>query len=334
MDRALPRDEDRLASGRRLIRRLRAVTSALALALATLSSSAFAGDPSAEELKSRGNQAMMELNYAEALSAYRSALAKNPSDVALHYNIGRAHQARGDYAAALDALLEFEQKAPAETKAKVPSLGQLIADVKSRVGELTVHCSTDVTSGTVLVDTTRLEGCSVAPKKVRISLASKSAVVEMRLESSAFEAPSLKVNVEGGGPPVDVALAVSPRTTAGILRVQATPAIAVISVDGSPKGNSPVELSLPPGSHVVDVHADGHESTRVPFVMEAGGKKELSLTLEKTPPITKRWWFWAGAGAAVAGIATAAVILIVQPEQESSKGTIDPGVIRAPLATF
>ena len=90
-----------------MIRRLRAVTfaSALALALATLASSALAGDPSAEELKSRGNQAMMELNYAEALSAYRVALAKNPSDVALHYNIGRAHQARGDYPAALDALL-------------------------------------------------------------------------------------------------------------------------------------------------------------------------------------------------------------------------------------
>ena len=212
----------------------------MALALATLSSSAFASDPSAEELKSRGNQAMMELNYAEALSAYRGALDKNPSDVALHYNIGRAHQARGDYPAALDALLEFEQKAPAETKAKVPSLGQLIADVKSRVGELSVHCSADVTSGTIVVDTTRVEGCTVAPKKVRISLSSKSAAVEVRLESSAFVAPNVKVNVEGGGPPADVALTVSPRSTAGILRVQATPAIAVISVDGSPKGNSPV----------------------------------------------------------------------------------------------
>lgn len=309
--------------------------SALVLTLAALSPTpAHAGEPTAEELKSRGNQAMMELNYAEALALYQRALAKNPGDVALHYNIGRAHQARGDYPAALDALVLFEQTAPAETRAKVPSLDRLIADVKSRVGELTVHCSTDVTSGAVLVDTTRLEGCSVAPKKVRISLASKSSVVEVRLESGAFEAPSVKVNVEGGGPPIDVALAVVPRTIAGILRVQATPPLAVISVDGAPKGNSPVELSLPPGSHVVDVRADGHESTRVPFVMEAGGRKEFHLTLEQTPPITKRWWFWAGAGAAVVGITTAAIILIAQPEQASSKGTIDPGVIRAPLTTF
>ncbi|MBX3205075.1 MAG: tetratricopeptide repeat protein [Labilithrix sp.] len=315
-------------------RRRLGASAAAALAIATLSVSALAQDPTADDLKTRGNQAMMELNYAEALSAYRAALAKNPDDVALHYNIGRAHQARGDYPAALDALLEFEQKAPAETRAKVPSLGQLIADVKSRVGVVTVHCSVEVATGAVVVDTTRVEGCSVAPKRVRVSLASKTASLEVRLESNAFQAPSVKVDVEGGGPPVDVALAVSAKTNAGILRVTATPAFAVVSVDGSPKGNSPVELSLPAGSHVVDVHADAHESAHVPFVLEAGGKRELSLTLEKTPPITKRWWFWAGTGAVVTGIATAAVILIVRPERESSKGTIDPGVIRAPLATF
>ncbi|MDF2697458.1 MAG: serine/threonine protein kinase, partial [Labilithrix sp.] len=331
MDRALPRDEDRLASGRRLIPRLRSlgIGGAVAIAIVTLSSSVLAQEPSADELKTRGNQAMMELNYAEALSAYRAALVKNPNDVALHYNIGRAHQARGDYPAALDALHEFEHKAPAETKAKVPSLGQLIADVKSHVGELTVHCSSEVTRGTVIVDaTTKLEGCSVTPKKVRVSLTARSATLEIRLESDAFQAPSVKVNVEGGGAPVDVALAVGPRSNAGILRVQATPAVAVVSVDGVPKGNSPVELSLPAGSHVVDVNADAYEGAHVPFVLEAGGKKELSLTLEKTPPITKRWWFWTGAGVVAAGIATAAVILIVQPERDSSKGIQCAGSLR------
>ena len=85
---------------------------------------------------------------------------------------------------------------------------------------------------------------------------------------------------------------------------------------------------------MVDVNADSYESAHVPFVLEAGGKKELNLTLEKTPPITKRWWFWAGTGVVAAGVIAAAAILIIQPERESSKGTIDPGVIRAPLGTF
>jgi hypothetical protein len=38
-----------------------------------------------DDPKARGNQAMMDLNYEEALASYRAALAKNPSDVALHY---------------------------------------------------------------------------------------------------------------------------------------------------------------------------------------------------------------------------------------------------------
>jgi hypothetical protein len=306
---------------------------AYAFFVVTLLSSASAFAQTAEELKTRGNQAMMELNYAEALVNYKAALEKNPSDVALHYNIGRAHQARGDYPAALDALTEFEQKAPPETKAKVPSLGQLIADVKARVGELTIHCTVDVPKGTVVVgDLSKVEGCGVERKKVRVSLAAKTATVEVRLESELFQAPSSKVTLEGGAPPVDVALAVTPRSNAGLLRVQAVPANAIVSVDGTPKGNPPVEVVIPAGSHVVDVSAAEYESAHVPFVMEAQGKKELNLTLEKTPPITKRWWFWAGAAGVAAGLATVVVILIVQPERSSSTGTIEPGTVRAPLS--
>jgi hypothetical protein len=312
---------------------------AVLLSLLSLSSTARAQEPSADELKTRGNQAMLELNYAEALVSYRAALAKNPSDLALHYNIGRAHQARGDYPAALDALVEFERSAPPETRAKVPSLGQLISDVRGRVGELNVHCSADVMKGIVTVagptgDLEKVDGCTVRPKKVRVSLASKSATLEVRLDSEAFQGQSLKVVVQGGGPAVDAALIVSSRTTSGILRIQAAPASAVIAVDGSPKGNSPVEVTIPAGSHVVDVTADGHEKAHVPVVLEAGGRRDLSLTLEKTPAITKRWWFWAGVGGAVATITTVVVILIVQPERDATRGTIDPGVVRAPLVTF
>jgi len=291
---------------------------------------------SAEDLKNRGNQAMMELNYAEALSAYRASLEKNPSDVALHYNIGRAYQARGEYAQALDALMEFDKKAPAETKAKVPSLAQLLADVRSHVGELSIRCAVTVPKGTILVgDSARFEGgCTATPKVVRVSLASKASKIEVRLESDSHQAPATTLTIEGGSPPVDVLLQAQPKTNAGVLRIQAAPAVASIAVDGVLKGNSPVEVLLPPGSHAVDVSADGYESAHSSVVMEAGGRREVNLSLDKTPPITKRWWFWAGSGLIVAGITTVVVILVVQPERDSSKGTIDPGVIRAPLVTF
>lgn len=278
----------------------------------------------------------MQLNYVEALAAYRAALEKNPRDVVLHYNIGRAQQARGDYPGALDALLEFEKKAPPETKAKVPQLAQLIGDVRGRVGQLDVKCSLSVPESTIVIDTTHVEGCTTTPKRVRVSLPSRTATVEVRLESEQYRAPNVRVSVEGGGAPVDVLLVPAPKATSGILRVEATPDSAVVLVDGTLKGNSPVEVSLPPGSHVVDVNAESYESTRVPFVMESGGRKELKVTLQKSTPVMERWWFWPAVGGGVVAVAaiTVTVILIVQPEREHTRGTIEPGVVSAPLVTF
>jgi hypothetical protein len=324
-------------------RRLRAwrarVATFIFVLVASLSSPARAADESAEELKTRGNQAMMELNYAEALVNYRGALEKNPHDVVLHYNIGRAHQARGDYPAALDALLEFEKKAPPETRAKVPSLGQLISDVRGRVGELAIHCSSDIAKGVVVVTTAglggaelaRVDSCGTVPRKVRVSVQQKTTNVEVRLESDRVDAAPIKVALEGGGATADVAFSIVARTNSGVLHVRATPGNAIVAVDGVARGNSPVEIVLPAGPHVVDVTADSYDKAHVPFVVDAGGRKELNLTLEKTPPLSKRWWFWTGAGVLVAGALTAAAILIIQPENEGTKGSIDPGIIRAPL---
>ena len=60
----------------------------------------------------------------------------------------------------------------------------------------------------------------------------------------------------------------------------------------------------------------------------------MTLTLEKKPPITKKWWFWAGVGTAVVGIAVVTTILIVQPERDASRGSIEPGTVSAPLVSF
>jgi hypothetical protein len=322
-----------LASRRRL--------SALGLAFALVASPVSADEPSAEDLKARGNRAMMDLDYSEALASYRASLEKNPTDVALHYNIGRAHQARGDYPSALDSLLEFERTASPETRAKVPSLAALIADIRSHVGEIAFRCTPEAADAGVVVVTdgggpelARASGCAKSLTKLRLSLPTKRASVEVRLQSERVSSAPARRVVEGGTPTTDVIFAVTPKRSGGLVRVLAQPASAVVSVDGAPQGNSPVEIVLDPGSHAIDVSADGWEASHMPIVVETGSTKELNVMLEKTPPITKRWWFWAGAGAATAGIITLVVILVAQPERSASKGTIEPGVIRAPLVTF
>lgn len=293
------------------------------------------GGASAEELKARGNDAMQKLDFPAALAAYQAALEKSPGDVTLLYNVGRAQEALGNKVAALDALLEFERKAPPEIKAKVPLLAALLAELRARVGELSVRCTVDLPKATVLVgDLAKLEGCGVTPAKVRVTLPAPRVEVDVHLVSDAYRAAIVRVPLEGNAPPVDVELAASAKVTTGVLYVKASPASAIVSVDGAPKGTPPVEIVLPAGAHVVDVSAERHESAHVPLVIDAGGRKDLDLTLEKKPSITSSWWFWTAAGVVVAGVATGVTVLLVQPEKEPGKGTIPPGVISAPLVTF
>jgi hypothetical protein len=316
----------------------RSFVTAFVLALSLVPSRARADEGASErveELKKRGNQAMLDLNYGEALDAYAAALAIAPGDATLYYNLGRAHQAREDYPAALDALDNFGQKASPEVKARVPKLEQLVADVRSRVGTLTVRCSAEVADANVSVgEKTSMKGCSSTPKQVRISVPARRAVVEVRLAAESYQGQSVRVAVEGGGPPVSVSLMVLPNASSGTLLVRASPPDARISVDGVERGNPPLEVPLPAGAHTVDVRADRHDSAHVPVVVEAGRTKDVSLDLQRSAPITSKWWFWTGVGVVAVGIGVTVWYLVAQPEKDASSGTIPPGQVSAPLLRF
>jgi hypothetical protein len=314
------------------------LTSSFAVALVVLSSRARADDGAAqrvEELKKRGNQAMMDLNYSDAMDAYTAAIAIAPDDASLYYNLGRAQQAREDYPAALDALDTFGQKASPEMRARVPKLDQLIADVRSRVGTLAIQCSADVTAATVIIaDKTIVKGCSATPKPVRIGVPSRRAVVEVRLTADAFQSQSVRVAVEGGGPAVQVMLTVLAKASSGTLLVRATPSDARISVDGVERGNPPLEVPLTAGAHDVDVRADRHDPAHVPVVVEAGRTKDIAVELQRSAPITSKWWFWTGVGVVAVGVGIGVWYLVAQPEGTASTGSIPPGQVSAPLVRF
>jgi hypothetical protein len=310
----------------------------VALAAVLVVRPAFADDNASqrvEELRKRGNQAMLDLNYGEALDAYTAAIAIAPNDATLYYNLGRAHQAREDYPAALDALERFAQKAAPEVKARVATLDQLIADVRSRVATLSIRCSADVGDATVSVgEKLTVKGCSTAPTQVRISVPSRRAVVDVRLASESYQGANLRVRVEGGGPVVPVSLVVLGKAVSGTLLVHATPADARISVDGVERGNSPLEVPLSAGAHTLDVTADRHDSSHVPVVVVAGRTKDVAIELRRSTPITGRWWFWTGVSVVAVGVGITLWYLVAQPESDASSGTIAPGQVSAPLVRF
>ncbi len=299
---------------------------------------AFADEATAarvEELKKRGNQSMLDLNYGEALDAYTAAIALAPEDATLFYNLGRAHQAREDYPAALDALEQFTRKASPEVKGRVPKLDLLVADVRARVGAVSVTCTTDLADAVVTVgDKTSTKGCRPTPTLVRVSLPSRRSAVDVRLTAEGYQGQTMRVTVEGGGAPVSVALTVLPTSTSGTLVVRATPAHARISVDGVERGNPPLELPIGAGSHVLDLRADGHDAIHLQVVVDAGRRKEVPVDLQRSAPITSKWWFWTGVGVVAVGIGVTVWYLVAQPEEDPGRGTIDPGRVSAPLLRF
>jgi hypothetical protein len=180
-----------------------------------------AADRRVEELKTRGNQAMLDLNYAEALEAYKAAVAIAPDNATLYYNLGRAHQAREDYPSALDALEQFSAKASPEVKGRVPTLAQLILDVRSRVAALTVKCSADVPNATVTIaEKTTVNGCTTTPAPVRISVPARNAVVEVRFAAEGYQDQTVRIPVDGGGPVVPVSLSVLPKVATRAVPVE------------------------------------------------------------------------------------------------------------------
>lgn len=105
----------------------------------------------------------------------------------------------------------------------------------------------------------------------------------------------------------------------GTLRVDGSPANAVVWLDGEKFGSVPTELALPAGDHVVEIKARGHlpeqyEWSSVPGVTEAF-RFSLRPEAKDDPGIqpkgrrTLRLTGWAALGTGIAGVATGGALV-------------------------
>jgi len=309
--------------------RSRALVRATALAIVLAAPTALADPPPpapadptpALGAKQRGDEALVSGRPAEALALYKEAYAARP-DPALVYNLGRAHQALGDFPSALDQFEQFEATAPPEVRARVPALAKLLAEVRKNVA--TIAIAADVAGATVRLDD-RILGKTPLPSVVRVKPGPATLVVE----KEGYFAYQRILTLQGGGlSTFDVKLA-SKQTTA-IVTVRSTVVGAQVAVDGRPEGTVPTELILAAGAHQIDLTHGGYQPARSSLVVVAGERKTLDLTLEGEAPITKKWWFWTGLGAIAVG-ATVTVIALTT-ERSPDRGTVAPGRISAGLS--
>jgi hypothetical protein len=273
----------------------------------------------ATSFKKKGDQAMLELRYEDALDAYAKSLALQPNP-ALHYNRGRALEALGRYAEALEAYEEFSKNASPDLKAKVPGLADHVKEVRQRVTTLTLNVKT---SGARVVLRNVVLG--VAPFAAPVRVNAGKATIEITADGYLPYKKELELR---GGEPFTLEVTLSGKDTGGTLVVNATPAASVV-LDGTASGTTPIEAPVVAGSHTITLSAKGFVTRTTTVVVAEGERKKLDLSLEKESSVFGRWWFWTGVGVVVVGAAALTYGLVT--ERDAGTGDIDPGRVAAPL---
>jgi hypothetical protein len=266
---------------------------------------------------------MIDMRYFDALALYEQVRALDPSDVGLDYSIARAHQLLGEFPEALESLERFDQRASIEQRATVGRLKQLFAELRSRVSTLRLRSNQP---GARVLVRDKIIGTTPLPSNTRLP----AGVATIQLELDGFFPITRDVVLPAGGA-LDLELELHARSRSALLFVRTKPDGAVVSVDGRSIGTSSprTELVVAAGSHQVTATREGYERASLPVVLPAGATRELTVSLERSTPITHRFLFWAAAGLVVAGgIALSAALMT---ERSPRHGSLQPGQVRAPL---
>jgi hypothetical protein len=277
----------------------------------------------ATQLKAEGDAAFDQSFYGDALRAYEAAYEVS-HDPALLFNRGRALQALGRYPEALEMFERFAKEASPALRAKVPGLPKLIADVAARVATLHIVCNV---TGAQVVAQDRILGETGTLEDVRLN----AGAITVKITREGYFPVKREVVLRAGQTAtVDVKLLA--RATSGVLAVVVEPKAARVTIDGKFEGNAPIELVLPAGTHDVAVTSPGYEPLASKAVVKADGRADVRLTMQATPSILSKWWFWTGVGAIVVGGVVVTVALTTN--RSPADGDFSPGRATAPLITF
>lgn len=285
------------------------------LALSVAPEIAHAADDAAS-LKAEGDKLMDNLRYEDALGKYDAAY-KLKADPALLYNQGRALEGLGRFPDALDKLLEFRDKAPKELLARLgEALDKNITELRGRVATITVTVDpsgASVRLGDRILGATPLSKLRVNAGKAHFEIAKEGYFTET-------------VDVElKGNQDNPLTLTLAPRDARATIDITSSVPGAKITIDGSSRGQVPLQLKLQPGPHLVRAEQSGYLDSESTLDLSPQQQKSLKIELLPTP-IEYQWWLWTTIGVALTGGGVTTALLLTQ-ERPADEGTLSPGQI-------
>ena len=113
------------------------------------------------------------------------------------------------------------------------------------------------------------------------------------------------------------------------LKVESTPAGAVVTIDGEVAGTTPLDRPSLPGKHVIRVSAEGYIAVEREVTSVEGVDEQIAFELEKVPSkLPGATWGWVSLGVGAAGLATGLAFVAIDGEEnqlacDAGEGTRD-----------
>jgi hypothetical protein len=265
----------------------------------------------------RGNELAKQAQWAEALAAFERS-AQLRSHPLTTYNIAVCERALGRYAHARDLfrkVVDVGGQDPAQfPPSRVAESQDFLREIDGYLAHLEI--TLDPPGAAIAVDGRPLRyeqrdghtvgvagvleaGAGTPPPSPSFEIEVDPGPRVLRLSAPGFSDILLAQSLTAGARlPLKLEMARLPAT----FRITTNVVQPQVLVNGADVGVPPLSLSRPAGTYHVVVKKDGF----VPYdsqVRAAPGQDvnlPVNLTEEKTP-ITKRWWFWTGVVAVVAG---------------------------------
>ena len=297
-----------------------------------------AQEPSAEPIESDparlkfdgGVNFQKNEDWNHALAAFRDALAlaKGRRIATIRFNVAVCERALGHFLAARRELLALTAVSADLEPSRAEEVARYLREMKSLIVELEVElipetASLSVDGGPLLRDTDGKDqytaGLSHDSSQIR-SVRQRSFVLYLDPGAHIFRANRaghadvvlVRSYHEGEHSKLKLELDLLPATIA----VRSEPSGAIVRVDEREVGVTPLELQRTAGTYRLEVdHADYDLHTQQ-VSLQPGEHVDITAPLDPyEPPLTARWWFWAGVVAVTAGAAVL-TYAVTRPEPE------------------